>query len=162
MPTGSSWEIKTAVSVEVSLGPDRAEPSCRAKASAGLAEILILPVYTGVMDQPDQGDTEKQQIPSLWCLLIVGIKSKKKNFPPFTLAVVTCSLPFAELSVSLGEYQAFGFHPFGEGDLCCSPHCAAGCNIGLGLVQFCSQPALIGFSTSSFVPFRSLCRYSSD
>ena len=92
MPTGSSWEIKTAVSVEVSLGPDRAEPSCRAKASAGLAEILILPVYTGVMDQPDQGDTEKQQIPSLWCLLIVGIKSKKKNFPPFALAVVTAAV----------------------------------------------------------------------
>lgn len=53
-------------------------------------------------DQPAKGDTEKQQSPSLWGLLIVGIK-EKKNFPPFALSVVTAAVCHLQTSVSLRE-----------------------------------------------------------
>lgn len=104
-----------------------------------------------MMDQPDQGDAEKQQIPSLWFLLIIGIKEKKKNFPPSTLALVTAAGCHLQSFVTLWGWN-----------LCCPPHSVAGCNTGLGLMQFCSQQALIGFSTSRFVQFRSLYHNCSD
>lgn len=80
---------------------------------------------TGMMDQPDKDDVEEQQIPSLWCSLIVGIKERKKEtFPPFVLAVVTAVVCHLESSWRpLGSTRPSAFICFGgEAVLGTVPH----------------------------------------
>lgn len=79
---------------------------------------------------------------------------KRKKILPFTL--LCFALWFANcraLSVPWGE-TGLQHSPFWGESLLPS---LLGCSTSLGLMQLCSQPALIWFSTSDFVQFRSLC-----
>lgn len=127
-PVGAAPGKSKLLSGKVRLGP---ESSCRVRASAGLAEIVVVQTaQQGWHDnQPDEGDTEKQQIPPLWCLLIVGIKGKKKIFLPFTLLWFGLWFANCRALCPLERNRPSAFTFLG-GNLCCPPCWATAAGLG--------------------------------